>query len=62
MAGMPTREVKGSVLGEVEERVTVVHVQDWIFGVTALEIGSRHLDQRVLAWWVQEHCFVSPND
>ncbi|KAH0909499.1 hypothetical protein HID58_032820 [Brassica napus] len=40
MARMSAGEVKGSVLGEVEERVAVVHVQDRIFGVAALERES----------------------
>lgn len=44
VARLSAGEVKGSVLGEVEERVAVVHVQDWIFGVAALEVGRCHLN------------------
>lgn len=59
MTKLCTGEVKLPYWCNVEQRVPIVHVQDWIFKVAALVGLLCHLNQWILAWWVQKHCKYS---
>jgi hypothetical protein len=42
---LSTGEVEFPMCGDVEERISIVHVQDWIFKVAAVEGFFRDLYQ-----------------
>lgn len=51
-------EVKVPQWSEIEQRVAIVHVQDWIFEVAAGVGLCCDLNHWILAWWVQKHCIT----
>lgn len=42
----------------VEDRVAIVHIQDWICNVTAVISFFCYLHNWIFTWWIQKNCNI----